>query len=232
MKRRILAVFAHPDDESFSSGGTLAKYAALGVEVYLLCATRGEAGQWSGVARQGRRLGEVREKELLAAAKILGAKEVDFLGFVDGRINNRQIAKLENSIVQKIRQIGPQVVICPDVTGISGHLDHIATSLATTRAFSKVEEAKKLYHVVLPQSLVKKYRLPFPGFPDELITSKIKIARFWDKKVEAIKSHLTQKVDWERFFKRRRYPKLENFYLVQSRARNLKFPEDDLFSGV
>lgn len=232
MKKRLLAVFAHPDDESFSSGGTLARYVAQGVEVYLTCATRGEAGQWSGVPRQGRKLGEVREKELQAAAKILGIKQVSFLGFVDGRIDNRQITKLESSIVQKMRQVIPQVVICPDVTGISGHLDHIAVSLATTRAFSKVEEIKKLYHVVLPQSLVKKYHLPFSGFPDELITAKIKIARFWAKKEAAIKAHLTQKADWERFFKRKNYPRTENFYLVQSRVSRLKFPENDFFAGL
>lgn len=232
MRRKLLAVFAHPDDESFSSGGTLAKYANRGVEIYLVCATRGEAGQWSGISRKGLKLGQVREKELLAAAEILGVKKVEFLGFVDGKINNRQILKLEEAIVEKMRKIKPQVVICSDTTGISGHLDHIAVSLATTRAFAKVEEAKKLYYVVLPKSWVKRYSLPFPGFPDEMVTTKIKIARFWSKKAAAIKAHQTQRADWERFFKRENYPKVENFYLVQSRISRLKFLENDFFSGL
>src|SRR3972149_9592612 len=232
MRRKLLGVFAHPDDESFASGGTLAKYATQGIEVYLICASHGEAGQWSGISHKGLKLGKVREKELLKAAQILGVKKVEFLGFVDGKINNRQILKLEEVILEKMQKIKPQVVICPDVTGISGHLDHIAVSLATTRAFSKAEEAKKLYHLVLPKSWAKRYNLPFFGFPDEMVNTKIKTRNFWAKKVAAIKAHLTQKADWERFFKRENYPRIENFYLVQSRISCLKFPENDLFAGL
>lgn len=232
MQKRLLAVFAHPDDESFSTGGILAKYAVQGVETYLICATRGQAGQWSNVKSEDKKLEEVREKELLKAARVLGVKEVEILDFADGKISNEQIWDLEAVIVQKMRKIKPQVVICHDTTGISGHLDHVAVSLATMRAFWKVKTVKKLYYVVFPRSLAKKYRRPFPGFPDELITTKIKVARFWPKKVEALKAHLTQQADWERFLKRKSFPKVENFYLAQTRLPRPKFPENDLFAGV
>lgn len=231
MKRRLLAVFAHPDDESFSSGGTLAKYVAKGFEVYLVAATKGEAGQWSGVPRRGRELGQVREKELLRAAKILGIKQVEFLGFIDGKISNDLVPKLTEAIVQKMREIKPQVVITFDSSGVSGHLDHIAVSLATARAFFSVEEVKKLYYVVFPRSWAQKFGRQFPGFPDDLITTKMRVSRYWPKKIEAVKSHVTQKADWERFFKRKT-PKIENFYLIQSRIEHLKFPENDLFAGI
>lgn len=231
MKKRLLAVFAHPDDESFSSGGTLAKYAAKGFEVYLVTATKGEAGQWSDVVRKERELWQIREKELLKAVKILGIKQVEFLGFIDGKINNELVPQLTEAIAQKMREIRPQVVLTFDSSGVSGHLDHIAVSLATTRAFSSVEEVKKLYYVVFPRSWAKKFGRQFPGFPDEMITTKMRVARYWPKKIEAVKSHATQKADWERFLKRKT-PKIENFYLVQSQIENLKFPENDLFAGI
>lgn len=232
MKKKLLAVFAHPDDESFACGGTLAKYAAKGVEIDLLCATRGEAGQWSGVSPKGQTLGQVRERELLKAAGILGVKKVEFLDFVDGTINNQQVFHLEKVIARRIRKIRPQVVICFDVSGISGHLDHIAVSLATTRAFFQVLPPKKLYWVVYPKSLAQKYQRPFLGFPDELITTRIKVGRYWARKIEGLKAHLTQEVDWRRFLRRKNHPKVENFYLAGARVKNLKFPEDDLFWGI
>ncbi|MCL6567493.1 MAG: PIG-L family deacetylase, partial [Meiothermus silvanus] len=80
----LLAVFAHPDDEAFSSGGTLAHYAALGARVVVACATRGEAGQIKDPALQGvSDLGKVREEELARACAALGLEPPVFLGFHD-----------------------------------------------------------------------------------------------------------------------------------------------------
>ena len=78
--KRLLAIVAHPDDESFGPGGTLAKYAGEGVEVHLLCATRGESGRHKpGERSQGSKLGDIREKELRGAAEVLGIKQVEFM---------------------------------------------------------------------------------------------------------------------------------------------------------
>src|SRR3990167_2864362 len=94
--KKILAVFAHPDDESFGPGGTLAKYAKEGVEVHILCATKGEAGENSNKdhkvykVEKVKNIEEIREKELLAAAKVLGVKKVEFLNFVDGELSNNK----------------------------------------------------------------------------------------------------------------------------------------------
>ena len=90
---RLMAVLAHPDDESLGVGGTLAKYASEGVEVFLLTATRGDGGRFRG-HRPGEEphpgplaLATIRETELRAAAKTLGAREVSILNYRDQHLD-------------------------------------------------------------------------------------------------------------------------------------------------
>lgn len=86
---KLMCVLAHPDDESLGMGGTLAKYAAEGVETYLVTATRGERG-WFGEEKDypgPEALGKMREAELLNAAKELGIREVNFLDYMDGDLD-------------------------------------------------------------------------------------------------------------------------------------------------
>ena len=133
---RLLAVFPHPDDETLGLGPTLAKYASEGVETYLLCATRGERGWfdsegpnpgWEGVAR-------IREGELRCAAENLGLREVHFLDYVDGDVDQAKPAGIIGKIVTHIRRIKPQVVITFPPDGAYGHPDHIALSQFTNAA--------------------------------------------------------------------------------------------------
>src|SRR3972149_8828237 len=111
MMKKILAVFAHPDDETFGPGGTLAKYAQEGVEIHLLCATRGERGEWSASAKASagkqEKIHHIREKELLRSAKILGIKKVEFLNFVDGYLCNSNYHDLAQKIITKIKSFKP-----------------------------------------------------------------------------------------------------------------------------
>src|SRR5579863_3812161 len=86
---KLMAVLAHPDDESLGFGGVLAKYAAEGIETFLVTATRGERG-WFGDEREYPglvALGQIREAELHAAAEALGIRSVDFLGYIDGDLD-------------------------------------------------------------------------------------------------------------------------------------------------
>lgn len=88
-KLKLMAILAHPDDESLGAGGALAKYSAGGVETYLVCATRGERG-WDGDDKGFPGLeafGKVREAELHAAARVLGLHQVGFLDYVDGDLD-------------------------------------------------------------------------------------------------------------------------------------------------
>jgi len=144
----LLAVLAHPDDETFGMGGTLALYARRGAQVHLVCATRGEAGTVSPEHLQGyENIAQLREAELRCAASHLGLAEVQFLGYRDsgmaGSPENRHPEALASAnlkqvverVTKHIRRVRPQVVITFDPAGGYGHPDHIATHQATVEAF-------------------------------------------------------------------------------------------------
>lgn len=146
--RGLLAVLAHPDDESFGMGGTLALYAQRGVEVSLVCATRGEAGEMDPDCLEGfASVAERRVSELRGAAGILGLAGLYFLDYRDsgmpGSPDNQHpdalaAAPLEEvaaRVVYYIRKLHPQVVITFDPIGGYKHPDHIAIHKATVRAF-------------------------------------------------------------------------------------------------
>jgi LmbE family N-acetylglucosaminyl deacetylase len=182
-RRRLLAVFAHPDDETFGAGSSLAKYAAEGVEVMVVCATRGEVGEIkpeSGATREN--LGEVREAELKAALDLLGVKSVAILGYRDsgmaGSEDNKNPAALVNApgsevvarLVGIIRRHRPDVVITMDEGGGYGHPDHIRMTELTVKAFraagggsqAVADEARpwspgKLYYIGFPRSLLARW---------------------------------------------------------------------------
>lgn len=146
--RRLLAVLAHPDDESFGPGGTLALYARHGVEVHLACATRGEVGMVSEELLAGHAdVGSLREHELRCAAGHLGLSGVHFLGYRDsgmpGSEDNRHpralaaapLDEVAAQVTNLIRRLRPQVVITFDPIGGYRHPDHIAIQRATLAAF-------------------------------------------------------------------------------------------------
>jgi LmbE family N-acetylglucosaminyl deacetylase len=133
---RLLAVFAHPDDESMGMGATLAKYAAEGVETHLVCATRGERG-WFGPEDQNpglEALGKLRERELESAVNLLGMKGLSFLDYVDGEVDTADHAEAIGRIVTHIRRVMPQVVVTFPPDGNYGHPDHVAIGQFTSAA--------------------------------------------------------------------------------------------------
>ncbi|MFO7623402.1 MAG: PIG-L family deacetylase [Anaerolineales bacterium] len=147
-RQRLLSVLAHPDDESFGMGGTLALYAQRGVEVHLICATRGEAGMMDPEHLQGyASVAEKREAELRCAARILGLREVHFLDYRDsgmpGSTDNQHpqalaaapLDQVAAQIARIIRQVKPQVVLTFDPIGGYRHPDHIAIHKATLLAY-------------------------------------------------------------------------------------------------
>lgn len=103
---RLMCILAHPDDESLGNGGMLAKYASEGVETYLITATRGERG-WTGSERDYpglEALGKRREAELLAAASVLGIRQVEFLDYLDGDLDQAPAAEAVAKIVGHLRR--------------------------------------------------------------------------------------------------------------------------------
>lgn len=178
--RRLLAVLAHPDDESFGPGGTLARYAAEGVEVHIAIATDGAAGSVvSEFEEQRARLAEVRRQELEAAVTVLGA-QLHLLNYRDsGYIGdpanehpeafaNVDETEVTGRIVQLIRAIRPQVVLTHDETGGYYHPDHIMAHKITSRAFYAAPypeqyphigpapyQPQRLYYTAIPQRWFK-----------------------------------------------------------------------------
>lgn len=153
MTKTILAVLAHPDDESFGLGGTLALYAQKGYNTYLVCATRGEAGTVDAAHLNGfKDTAELRTGELLRAAKILGLKDVFFLGYRDSGMAgseenkhpeaqiNHPLEEVAVKIVKYIRELKPDVVITFDPIGGYKHPDHIHIQKATVLAFEKADD--------------------------------------------------------------------------------------------
>jgi N-acetyl-1-D-myo-inositol-2-amino-2-deoxy-alpha-D-glucopyranoside deacetylase len=152
-QRCILTILAHPDDESFGMGGTLALYAQQGVQVRLLCATRGEVGEVDSKLLTGyKTIGDLRENELRCAAEILGLTSVDFLGYRDsgmrGSVENKNpqslfLAPLDDvarKITGYIRKYQPQIVLTFDPAGGYLHPDHVAVHNATVKAFSMASD--------------------------------------------------------------------------------------------
>lgn len=153
MQKRLLAVLAHPDDESFGPGGTLARYAAEGVDVHITIATDGAAGSVAdGYEASRERLAAVRAEELETAVDILGAT-LHRLGYRDsGYVNdpanehpeafiNADLHRATGKVVRLMREIRPQVVITHDEMGGYLHPDHIMCWKITTSAFHAAGEA-------------------------------------------------------------------------------------------
>jgi LmbE family N-acetylglucosaminyl deacetylase len=132
---RILGIFAHPDDETFCAGATIAKYAASGAEVMVMSATRGEAGQIrsAGVATR-RTLGRVRQQEFHLACQHLRVQHAVCLDNGDGRLQELELDVLARQVCATIRTFQPDVVMTFGPDGGYGHPDHIAISAATTTA--------------------------------------------------------------------------------------------------
>ena len=178
--KKMLVVLAHPDDETFGMGGTLALYARRGVKVYLVCATRGEVGEVDEALLKGySSIGERRESELRCAAALLGLMEVYFMGYRDsgmpGSPDNLNplalvMAPLEQvagEVAHYIRAIQPEVVLTFDPIGGYRHPDHIAIHKATVEAFKLAAngpvgadglapfQAQRLYFHTMPRGFLR-----------------------------------------------------------------------------
>ena len=144
---RLMAVLAHPDDESLGVGGALAKYASEGVEVFLLTATRGDSGRYRGYRSDDPRhpgslaLATIREAELRAAASALGVREVTLLDYRDQHLDCANPRDAVASIVRHLRRVRPDVVVTFGPDGAYGHPDHIAISQFTTAAIVAAADA-------------------------------------------------------------------------------------------
>ena len=134
----MVCVLAHPDDESFSVGGTIALYAKNGWNITLVVVTNGEKGSSGDFHIESvQDLGIKRQEEVEKAALVLGIKHVEFLNFPDAGLKQLVPGTLEDALFPLIKQILPDIVITHDPTGITNHPDHIKVCYSTTYAFQK-----------------------------------------------------------------------------------------------
>jgi mycothiol S-conjugate amidase len=184
MRKRLLAIVAYPDDESYGIGGTLARYAAEGVDVHVAVATDGAAGsvdeKWNGNRSA---LAEVREEELKAAVKILGA-HLHIMGYRDSgyvgdpandhpqAFMNLDVEEPVGRVVGLIRTLRPQVIVTHDETGGYYHPDHIQCYKITTAAFYAAGDPQqypdigpeayapeRLYYTAFSQAMTRRFIL-------------------------------------------------------------------------
>lgn len=153
-----MCVLAHPDDESLGNGGVLAKYAAEGIEIYLVTATRGERGWFGDMCDYPglEALGKRRQAELLAAASVLGIRQVEFLDYFDGDLDQAPAAEAVAKIAGHLRRLKPDVVVTFGPDGAYGHPDHIAIGQFTTAAIVEACSSSSLYSRDLPPHRVSK----------------------------------------------------------------------------
>ncbi|HEY7834145.1 MAG TPA: PIG-L family deacetylase [Ktedonobacterales bacterium] len=224
---RLLAVLAHPDDESLGIGATLAACAAAGIATHLVTATRGERG-WSGPPEEDpglAALGRIREGELRAAVEVLGVRSLELLGYMDGDLDRAPPEEATGKIAMAVRRVRPQVVVTFDPFGAYGHPDHIAISQFTTAAIPLAADAAapglaglaphrvdKLYYMALPQALADAYqaafgalRMPVDGaergpvvWPEWAITTRIATGDHWQTAWRAIQCHRSQLSEYAR----------------------------------
>jgi LmbE family N-acetylglucosaminyl deacetylase len=179
----MLLAFAHPDDESFGMGGTIAKYVAEGADVFLICSTNGDAGTIPEDMRDHyATIADLRLAELDCASQTLGFKEVFLFGYHDSGMMGDEANSLPGSswhiwqtnpdelirrVVEVIRQVQPQVVVTFNRYGGYGHPDHIAIQRATEQAFHLAGDAtytdvslppyqpQKLYYTNIPAGMIR-----------------------------------------------------------------------------
>jgi len=260
--KSLLAVFAHPDDESFGCGGTLAKYAELGCRVHLVTATRGEAGEIAeGVRASKAGLAETREAELRCACAALGIAPPHLLGYIDGQLTIVHQGQAVARLVRLIRELRPQVVLSFGPDGVYGHYDHIAVHRWVTIAIKlaadsscfpdgnvcQPHQVSKLYYTVLPEDYIDEMDkadggafvmmdgvpFPFVGWKREQITTWVDITAQLPAKLAAIRCHATQVgADTSDSLEELLEAAREPFVLAQSSVGEPGEIETDLFERV
>ena len=226
--RRLMVVAAHPDDETLGFGGIFARYASEEAATFLVTATRGNRGRYFGHAAGSPEhpgeaaLSDIRERELHAAAAVLGIGRVATLGYEDAQLDRVDVGTAVRAIVAQIRQARPDVVLTFPPDGAYGHPDHIAISQLTTAATVAAADARydggsasdlgpahavsKLYYVAWGEQTWAAYQAAFKklvvsvdgverqatAWPDWAITTVIDTRSWWPIVWRAVSCHQSQ----------------------------------------
>jgi LmbE family N-acetylglucosaminyl deacetylase len=257
-----MLVTAHPDDESFGPGGTLALLTDRGVSAHIVMATRGEAGTifYEEMNRPDviERLAEIREQEARCAAKALGVSEIDFLGYPDGGLAAADFREVTRVVAAAVRRAQPAVIITFGPDGVYGHADHVTIGRATEAAVALAADQRaqiddlaphqidRLFYTVITSETAESLNSemgpvmingeahPFAGYTADQITTRVDATEYAERKVAALLCHKTQTAN--RVDEIREWmtgePLIENFVLAHAHAPGHHDLANDLVAGL
>lgn len=187
--RRVLAVVAHPDDESFGLGAVLSAFTDAGAAASVLCLTHGEASMLHGVAGD---LHRVRAAELAAAADALGVTTTVLLGHADGGLGAVCRTLLAGDVVDAVRDLQPDGLVVFDPSGVTGHPDHVAATNAALTAADLLDLPVLGWTlpVAVAATLNAELGASFAGTPDAHIDCVVPVDR--TRQRAAIAAHASQ----------------------------------------
>lgn len=190
----LLAIFAHPDDETFRPGGTLALLARWGVKVHVLTLTHGEAGSCGEPALcTADELPGIRVHEMRCACAALRIEPPHLLSYPDGGLTDADPKRVKADILAVAQQAHPQALLSFGPDGLSGHPDHIIVGQWAAEIFRSTEGIAALYTVAVPQSLATRLgMMQVHPVPDETVALAVDVTSVWEEKLAAMRCHATQ----------------------------------------
>lgn len=252
MTLKILGVFAHPDDDVYTVGATLAAHRD-DVETTLVFATSGEAGPITDPAAVPRaQLGSTREREQRAAVEALGvgaSTRSRFLRFPDYYLPDVPFEDLVSALTDVLVDVRPAAVVTFGPDGMTSHHDHIRVGQATLAAVDRQgvdDRPRFVFQTALSRSAVDRFYANLEagygkegdlfnvaGVPDERIAVRFDARPYRATKLEAILAHRTQVCEWERIPEPLRWIFLDEEAFVQVRPeRDERRPRTDLLAAI
>ncbi|KLO33501.1 PIG-L family deacetylase [Mycobacterium haemophilum] len=197
--RSVLAVIAHPDDESFGLGAILSTFAEGGAELTVLCLTRGEASTLHGVSGE---LGDIRARELAAAAEVLGVSAVQLLSYPDGHLADTAPGELAIPVIDFAERFGAQGLLVFDPTGVTGHPDHRQATAAARAAAARLDLPLLGWTLpaVVADALNREYATAFVGHRRGDIDMMVPVDR--RRQYQAVREHPSQALPTSVLWKR------------------------------
>jgi LmbE family N-acetylglucosaminyl deacetylase len=198
--KRLVCIFAHPDDEAFGPGGSIAYFCANGVDVTIISVTNGDSDPRFSGNKDPKKLGEIRRNELKSSAEILGVKEVVFLNFKDGDLNNNNYHFVTTELKKILDKTKPDTIMTFDINGVSGHLDHVAVAMECSYLFERLKYIKHILYFcnsATEKKLVgKNYFVYLPeGINPNDADWKLELKDHFNTKKKAMMAHKSQRKD-------------------------------------
>jgi LmbE family N-acetylglucosaminyl deacetylase len=255
--------FAHPDDEGMSAGAMM-QAKDHGHRVVLVTATRGEVGEIYNMdeAESRPRLGEIRTHELEKAAGIIGVDRLDWMDYRDSGMirtadnedprsfNRATVDEAATRLAKIIAEEKPEVIVTFGEDGMYGHPDHVKIHHVTKAALDSLNgwKPRKVYYTAIPRSLMQAFmsQMPeemraeqnpdmvFEGTPDELVTTRLDVTPYIQRKREAFEAHVSQNNpdSWFSKIPQEAYEMAfgTEFYAIGRGEPGSSLPEGDLFA--